>query len=529
MRGVVLVVYGARMNSRSRLHTIPRFLIVLIALAIALLLPASALAVSWAPVTGPTSIIQEVGKVRAPDGTLHVVWTRDTPGASTQDVFQVAISSGGVVGTPTVIASGFSSASNPAIVNTPGGGLEVFFGGIQCTTTSICPTGLFSATSSDGGKSWTAPAALFDRDSAYASDVNAATLSDGTPFETWFATAGVFVHRGIDAAAPDYEYQGGIGGGCCGYYSNLAADGAGHMQLAWDSNATGHIGVWSQAVDPATGAPSGSPILMPGSVTSYNGAPDQSQMLQRTPIVARFGQSGQFYVAYPGGYPETTKVLLWQVGSGDSTVIANEPGGHDHVSLATDGVGRLWVFWTHSVSDATHIFARRLGAHGLEAPIDMGAPAGAQSIYQLDGDVSPAGDPEALALTGFANGTDGTYYARGPQVASEGSLQLTISSLKVTSGSVSLPLNCASHLTCSGRLSITTKAKIGKHRKLGTVLCDSSSFKISAEKKTQLKLKIYGACLSLLHDANGHHIKAQFTSKPRTAQLGVIKNITLHL
>ncbi len=498
-------------------------------MAVALLLPASAFAASWAPVTGATSIIQEVGKVRGPDGTLHVVWTRDTPGASTQDVFQAPVSASGVVGAATVIASGFSTASNPAIVNTAGGGLEVFFGGIQCTTTSICPTGLFTATSSDGGKTWTAPAALFDRDSAYASDMSATTLSDGTPFETWFATAGVFVHRGLDPGSPDYEYQGPLGGGCCGYYSNLAADAAGHMQLAWDSNATGRLGVWTQAVDPATGAPSGSPLLMPGSVTNYNGAPDQSQMLQRTPIVARPGQAGQFYIAYPAGYPETTKVLLWQVGAATSTTIVNEPGGHDQVSLAADGTGRLWVFWTHSTSGGPHVFARRLGAAGLEAPIDIGAPAGAQSIYKLDGDVSPAGDPEALALIGFANGTAGTYYARGPQVAAQGSLLLSARSLKVVGGSTSVPLNCSSHLTCNGRLSITTKAKIGKHKKLGTVLCDTTSFTVKAGKKTHLKLKIYASCLSLLHDAKGHHIKGQFTSKPRTGQLGVIKSITLRL
>jgi hypothetical protein len=56
-----------------------------------------------------------------------------------------------------------------------------------------------------------------------------------------------------------------------------------------------------------------------------------------------------------------------------------------------------------------------------------------------------------------------------------------------------------------------------------------SHFKISAGKKTHVKLKIYSPCLSLLRDAHGHHIKAQFTSKPRTGQLGLILNITLRL
>lgn len=508
-----------------------RFLLALSALTVMLLVPASALAVSWAPVTGSTSIIQEIGKVRSPDGTLHVVWTRNTLGASTQDVLHAAVSASGVVGAPTVIASGFSSASNPAIVDTPGGGLEAFFGGIQCTSPG-CPEGLFTATSSDGGRTWTTPASLLDRDSAYASDLGAATLSDGTPFETWFATLGVFVHRGLDPASPDSEYQGAMGAGCCGYYSNFAADGAGHMQLAWDSNATGRLGVWSQAVDPATGAASGSPLLMPGSVTSYNGAPSQAQMLQRTPIVARAGQAGQFYVAYPGGYPETTKVLLWHVGSGDSTLIANAPGSHDEVSLAADGTGRLWVFWAHSVSGSPHVFARRVGSAGLEAPIDMGAPAGSESIYKLDGDVSPAGNPEALALIGFANGTHGTYYARGPQVAAEGSLSLAVSTLKVTGGFVSLPLNCSSRLACDGRFSITTKAKIATKAtvgKVGTVLCNTTVFRVKAGKMRSIKAKIYATCLSLLRHARGHRIKAQFTSRPRTRQLGVIRSITLRL
>jgi hypothetical protein len=45
----------------------------------ALTLAAQAASAGWAPVTGSTGIINDVGKVRAPDGTLHVVWQRTTP------------------------------------------------------------------------------------------------------------------------------------------------------------------------------------------------------------------------------------------------------------------------------------------------------------------------------------------------------------------------------------------------------------------------------------------------------------------
>jgi hypothetical protein len=381
--------------------------------------PAPAGAVSWKAVTGPTgSIIDEVGTVRGPDGTLHVVWTRNTPGSggATQDLMTVPIGAGGVVGVPTAIASAYSAIGNPGVVNTPGSGLQVLFGGIQCAS-STCPSGLFSATSSDGGKTWSAPTALYDRSSNYGSNVSAVTLADGTPLETWYGTAGVFVHRGSDTSTADYDYQGAIGAGCCGYYSNLAVDSAGNIDVAWDSNATGFLGVWTRALDPSTGAPAGAPMLMPGSVTTYGGAPNSVQMLTRTPIVALPGQVGQFYVAYPGGYPSTSKVLLWHVGWPSSTTIASEPGDHNEVSLAADANDRLWVFWVHSVNDVPNVYARRLGPAGLEPVIDLGAPAHTQSIYAVDGAVSPGGDPEALALAAVGGGIDGTYYARGPQVA----------------------------------------------------------------------------------------------------------------
>jgi hypothetical protein len=396
-----------------------RLLGALLGLALLAISPASANAVSWQAVTGPTgSIIDEVGTVRGPDGTLHVVWTRDTPGSggATQDLMTAPIGAGGVVGATTEIASAYSAIGNPGIVNTPGSGLEVLFGGIQCAS-ATCPSGLFSTTSSDGGKTWSAPTGLYDRNSNYSSDVNAVTLADGTPFEAWYATAGVFVHRGSDTSTADYDYQGGMGAACCGYYSNLAVDSAGNVDVAWDSNATGFVGVWARGVDPSTGAPVGAPMLMPGSVTSYGGAPNSVQMLTRTPIVALPGQVGQFYVAYPGGYPSTSNVLLWHVGSPSSTTIVSEPGDHNEVSLAADANDRFWVFWAHSVNDVPHVYARRLGPAGLEPAIDLGAPAHTQSIYAVDGAVSPGGDPEALALATVGGGIDGTYYVRGPQVA----------------------------------------------------------------------------------------------------------------
>jgi hypothetical protein len=272
---------------------------------------------------------------------------------------------------------------------------------------------MFTATSGDGGATWSMPTALFDREAVYGSDMNAAVLTNGTPLETWYGTTGVYVHQGLDPAVPDYEYHRAMGAGCCGYYSNLAADGAGHIVLTWDSNATGYLGVWARAVDPATGAPLGSPLLMPGTVTNYGGQPNSSQMLTRVPIVS---QNGGFFVAYSGGYPTTSKVLLWSVGSASSVTVVDVPSDHNEVSLAADSTGGLWVFWATSVSGTPHVFARRASSAGFEPTFDMGTPPGAQSIYSVDGEVNPDGHPEALVLAGFSNNSAGTYYSRASLV-----------------------------------------------------------------------------------------------------------------
>lgn len=382
-----------------------------LAIVIIAMLPAAAAgANTWVAVPGSSDTSYDPPSlVRTPDGALHLVWTTSQFG-----VREVSISADGTVSSVSTVASGFATAGSPAIVNTPSG-LITLFGGIQCTTATTCPEGLFGSASTDGGATWSTPLELLDADEVYASDVNATTLSDGTPLETWWHTLGTTVHLGLTSTTPDYDFQGAMNAGCCGYYSNLAADGSGNVQLAWDSNATGFVGTWSRPVNPSTGAPSGQPLLMPGSVTDYNGTQSQSHMAANTPIVAQSGVADQFYVAYPAGYPTTTDVLLWHVGSPSSSTVVSEPGDHDFVSLAADAQGGVWVFWTHAVGDAEHVYARRYASGAFEPTIDLGAPPGSSSIYSIYGSVAPNGDPEVVAVTGLAGSS--SYFTIGPQVA----------------------------------------------------------------------------------------------------------------
>ena len=110
-----------------------------------------------------------------------------------------------------------------------------------------------------------------------------------------------------------------------------------------------------------------------------------------------------------------------------------------------------------------------------------------------------------------------------------GSLLLGGSLLRLSGDSVRVPIRCSSKLRCSGRFSITTKAKVGKRKKAASVLCDTTSFTTKAGKTAEIRARIYGACMSLLRHAKAHRLKAQFTSRPRTGQSGVIRNIALLL
>jgi hypothetical protein len=109
-----------------------------------------------------------------------------------------------------------------------------------------------------------------------------------------------------------------------------------------------------------------------------------------------------------------------------------------------------------------------------------------------------------------------------------GKLKANFSTLKLVGGYVYVPLGCQSKLPCNGRFSITIKAKV-THKGTATVLCDTTFFKLKPGKTKKIKAKIYPACLTLRHHAQHHRTGAQFTSRPRTGQLGTIKNITLTL
>jgi hypothetical protein len=352
--------------------------------------------------------IDQVTLARTPDGVLHAAWT--VPAANNDTLVHTSIQANGTAAAPNEIQTGWAGITSvPDLVATPSG-LEVFFGGIRTINSGETNDNLNLATAGPDGGSWTlVPGNIVKGDSAYASDIGAALLSDGTPLESWGGTgSGVFVHRGLEQNTPNFPVQSQLGG-CCGYSPDIAVDTkSGSAFVVWYSNATDKFGVFAQSLDPATGTPSGAPVQMPGSTTLFNGQPNSSQMLARTPIAARAG--GGVYVAYPGGYPTTNQVRLWRIADSRSAVLATSKS--DHIAgLSADRAGRLWVFWVERSTN--EVFARRsnTSATSFGPSVKVKAPAGQQSAFKIDGNAQD-GALDVVVLFGDAAGKQAQWHTQ---------------------------------------------------------------------------------------------------------------------
>jgi hypothetical protein len=360
----------------------------LAALAVPVLAPAAAQAGRpgvWTPITAADGAnTDQVGLARTGDGNLHVAWQRKTPGHSVNDdLLQTVVSPSGAAGAPQTIAADWVGIGSPSLALAGDGSLLLAAGATQ-TTDLASISSIAAWRSADGGASWSAPVRATPA-GGFADDLGLAFGSDGvTPFIGWGSTFGLYVHAGLDPATAPGDFQGANGFGCCGYSPGIARDQAsGQLVVAWHSNATGHVGVFAQQVDQATGNPVGAAALMPGSTTRYGGRTETSYSLAHTPIVSRPGRAG-LYVAYAGGYPATKRVLVWRYGAARSATLADLDEEVRTVGVAATPEGRLWAFW----SAGQRVYARRSnpGATAWGAVTSTPVRAGTVSVFKLQGD-----------------------------------------------------------------------------------------------------------------------------------------------
>jgi hypothetical protein len=330
--------------------------------------------------------IDEATLLRTPDNVLHLAWTipSHNRGGAGDALVHASIAPNGGVNLPNSIQENWASIGSVSDLILTGGNLRTLFGGIRTTESTETNGNLNTAVSSDAGQTWALqPGTVVKGDSAYGSDIGAATAPDGTVYISWAGTgAGAFTHAGLDPATPNYELNGQLGGGCCGYSSDIAVDQAGQRYVAWLSNGTGKEGLWVQELG-ADGAPSGVPVHMPGSSTLFNGSLQTSQQLMRASIVARPG--GGVYAAYSSGYPTATKAIVWKIGTAKQTVVASSKGDHI-VGMAAAPDGHLWLVWVDR-SGGSRIFAARSDKKGGRwgPAVPLGRPAGQSTAYKVAG------------------------------------------------------------------------------------------------------------------------------------------------
>lgn len=388
-----------------------------------------AVARPWIRVTSPGDITDQAAMARTPDGILHVVWAPYTSGGGVNQLLTDTITPTGHVGPTTTVQSGWLGIGNPEIAVRSDGSLVVVAGAerSESPTETIKEQALW--TSADGGATWELYPSDIASGGGFAAPVGLALGPDGsTPFTSWTTTQGIFVHPGVLAAVPPENLQDATGWGCCGYDPGLALDqAADKLVIAWYSNAAGHNGIYAQQLDTTSAAPLGAPELMPGSETGGKAV----QPAERTQIAARVG--GGLYVAVAGGYPVTTRALVWKVGTGSSMNVASDLHGLRQVGVAAGPAGRLWVFWVARGPGGDVIDVRRsnTSATRWSAVLSLRPPRGETSAWNLSGNAQGGG---LDLLGGFTvNGSTATWDAQilpllsvTPRVHHAGVLTVTV-------------------------------------------------------------------------------------------------------
>ena len=203
-------------------------------------------------------------------------------------------------------------------------------------------------------------------------------LSGATPLVAGYATQGIEIFNAAVAHAPgasDYNLQPQIGG-CCGYSPKLALDSAGHLWIAWYSNATGATGMYVQQLDPATGAPIGAPAHAPNSESSNNNSFGAALACAATCRLV-YGDS-------PAAGPADTIVSWWpgqarRRRSPTSRAPGRAPGACSTAAYRADG--RLWVAWFDGKTyRATLGDATGAGGEAQDAGVPKGTAGGAYAL-----------------------------------------------------------------------------------------------------------------------------------------------------
>jgi hypothetical protein len=314
---------------------------------------------------------------RSADGALHVAYNPQGANGNDQRVSVVNISAAGIPGAPVPIISGWVAAQQPAII-LRGGALEVLWHGCPVCSETDPLGGLDGVSSSDNGRSWSAPV----RNDTFLTGDVAATLAGPaqTAFFAWdWGTNGLYTATAFGSGVQKQPNPDAVN-------ENLASDPAtGQVYLV--INRLNNL-ITVQRLD-STAAFTGSASNVPA---LRGNVPDNP--VGRVAVAGRPG--GGVYLADAFGNPSARYVGIWRVGSASVAQVGDAGSFHDAIAgLAATTDGRLWVFW-RGAND--HVFARRSNPAVTQfgATIDAGRPGGTETFAPV-GNATPSGGLDLLA------------------------------------------------------------------------------------------------------------------------------------
>ncbi len=345
-----------------------RVLTALVAAVVALVIAApAALGAGWAKLSGDDISGIDQASLVVNNGRIVAAW----PTGSGSDLAG-AVAFRGWAPTPTaslagagptaVALSGYTSSSaRPGLVVTSTGMYAITTGVINGQARTYQSTPLTEGV--PGG----APTQIADQ---LTGSIDAIALSGGGVMVASMMNGAVRTFRD-STPGEGYEIQELLGGPA-GYNPALGQDGTGRVWLAWYSNATGNIGIFLLQLDPATGAPIGSPQKAPQSESPANNGFHLA--LACNASACRIVYGAQTAATAP------LRLASWSPGEAAPTNV----GGAKSLSLglpltaAYRADGRLWVAW-YDPGTTRGSYAAKLGnAKGAGGTVqDLGRPAGA--------------------------------------------------------------------------------------------------------------------------------------------------------
>ena len=364
------------------------------ALALALMTPTAQAGPpgKWTQVTGlgqDDLNIMRAGVARTGDGVLHVLWTRNEAGNAASVLHSTVSADAKTVSGPNTVFTNPDGVNETVdLARAPDGSLRAFF-----SATNVFDSGMATATSSDGGASWSVGGPISRREPQgkpvyAASGIGGAIGADGTVYSIWgdSSPGGGGYHVGLDPNAPDGELPGGLKSD-----PGLGIEAAtGQVVAGWNSMDDEGVVLM--------GIPGGVPAAIPNSA---------ADLQHQVAITGRIGAPGVFVAFGQGTNPLLADPAVYRVDTGVTKRLTKRDG--ELVSIAAGPAGRLWVFW----KDGGTIFATRSDPDAVNwgRIVRVKAPKKADTIYDLVGEGSP-GPLDLLAHVDPPTGTLSSWHRR---------------------------------------------------------------------------------------------------------------------